>query len=650
MTYACLPGNQIKVTVDLFSDCSATGQIIGTTLDIKYISTTCADSGIGTIPLLSGSGVEIQAGNYPPCGATACNGGTAYGIKKYTYEGIFTVPQACSDWKLSCELINRNGMITTVNSAQLYSIYLEAFLDNLNYPTNTSPVFGNDPVSLTCLNENFNYSGNATDAESDSLAFSFISTRGSTGPGSPVVDLPYASGFSATNPLASVSGVNLDGETGLLSFVPDQLQVGVVAIRIDEYRNGVLIGSVMRDMQINVQALCNIIPELRGSTMAAVFCNDSILDLQLNQLIQCSSLNPDGSDFRLLAPGNTPVPVVVAVAIGCSSGLTDHLQLTLNSRMTQNGTYYLWTKRGNDLNTLLNRCGNEMAENDTLPFAINNCFSGITDLLNVSVNVPNDAMEVTWAIPSGVDASNFVKYTLYRSDLPAGPYLPLATATNVIDTFYTDLTANVAVQPYNYAVTTELNTGFITPLSDTIQSIFLRCTDNSDSLTMELNWTPYWGWSNPVYEVLQLDSAGATFVVAGSATSGTSYHYQKPVRNGLYHVRIRSSSQGSPELVSLSNWCEFRVLNTEVVVPNVFTPNHDAKNEYFEVKNLEQYPNSKLSVYDRWGKEVYRSENYRNDWNGGDLKDGTYFYILKINDAKASEFRGAVSILRNTPQ
>ncbi|MES2457962.1 MAG: gliding motility-associated C-terminal domain-containing protein [Bacteroidota bacterium] len=69
-------------------------------------------------------------------------------------------------------------------------------------------------------------------------------------------------------------------------------------------------------------------------------------------------------------------------------------------------------------------------------------------------------------------------------------------------------------------------------------------------------------------------------------------------------------------------------LEVPVVVPNVFTPNNDGKNDLFHVTGLEQFPGSKLNVFNRWGNAVYQSENYLNDWNGNNLAEGTYFYIL----------------------
>jgi gliding motility-associated-like protein len=64
----------------------------------------------------------------------------------------------------------------------------------------------------------------------------------------------------------------------------------------------------------------------------------------------------------------------------------------------------------------------------------------------------------------------------------------------------------------------------------------------------------------------------------------------------------------------------------DIYVPNVFTPNNDGKNDTFQILNLPD--ESKLVITNRWGKEVYRSSNYTNNWNGGSEVDGVYYYSL----------------------
>jgi len=79
-----------------------------------------------------------------------------------------------------------------------------------------------------------------------------------------------------------------------------------------------------------------------------------------------------------------------------------------------------------------------------------------------------------------------------------------------------------------------------------------------------------------------------------------------------------------------------------VEVYNIFTPNNDGLNETFYVNNLPT--NSRLIVFNRWGSKVYESSNYNNNWDGGKVPDGTYYYLLTLPDKKT--FHGFVEIRR----
>ncbi|MNZ70709.1 hypothetical protein D3C78_890560 [compost metagenome] len=68
-----------------------------------------------------------------------------------------------------------------------------------------------------------------------------------------------------------------------------------------------------------------------------------------------------------------------------------------------------------------------------------------------------------------------------------------------------------------------------------------------------------------------------------------------------------------------------------VIIPNAFTPNADGKNDSFVIVGIEQYPGSTLRIFNRWGNEVFYSDNYNHEWSGTGLSEGTYFYILTIN-------------------
>lgn len=86
-----------------------------------------------------------------------------------------------------------------------------------------------------------------------------------------------------------------------------------------------------------------------------------------------------------------------------------------------------------------------------------------------------------------------------------------------------------------------------------------------------------------------------------------------------------------------------------IIIYNAFSPNGDGNNETFTVENIEFYPDNELRIFNRWGSLVYETEGYLNTWDGKwegkDLPDGTYYYILKVA-ALNETFTGYVQIAR----
>ena len=79
-------------------------------------------------------------------------------------------------------------------------------------------------------------------------------------------------------------------------------------------------------------------------------------------------------------------------------------------------------------------------------------------------------------------------------------------------------------------------------------------------------------------------------------------------------------------------------------IPNIITPNGDRHNEYFVFENIENRSWS-LAVFNRWGKMVFFSENYLNDWRAEDLVDGVYYYKLYSTQLD-KQVRGWVRVVR----
>jgi gliding motility-associated-like protein len=90
------------------------------------------------------------------------------------------------------------------------------------------------------------------------------------------------------------------------------------------------------------------------------------------------------------------------------------------------------------------------------------------------------------------------------------------------------------------------------------------------------------------------------------------------------------------------------VIVDELDIPNVITPNGDGYNDKFVIDNIDKLVSSQLIIYNRWGKKVYESNNYQNDWDGDNLSDGVYYYVLKYETyIESLELSGSVTIMRD---
>ncbi|WP_316832659.1 gliding motility-associated C-terminal domain-containing protein [Pedobacter aquatilis] len=80
------------------------------------------------------------------------------------------------------------------------------------------------------------------------------------------------------------------------------------------------------------------------------------------------------------------------------------------------------------------------------------------------------------------------------------------------------------------------------------------------------------------------------------------------------------------------------VSGRDLFIPTLFTPNGDGDNDVFEIRGLELFAENTLVITNRWGNEVYKSNNYTNNWNGDGLNEGTYYYLLKVRETNNGEW------------
>ncbi len=142
-------------------------------------------------------------------------------------------------------------------------------------------------------------------------------------------------------------------------------------------------------------------------------------------------------------------------------------------------------------------------------------------------------------------------------------------------------------------------------------------------------------------EVLANDSIGGgidTMYVLDEPYGGT---YFVNFNNTISYTRVNVApfTDSLTYVICNSEGCDTATViididcTEDVVVYTGFSPNNDNVNDFFTIDGLDDYPSNRVMIFNRWGNQVYQTDGYLNDWGGTwegkDLPDGTYFYILE---------------------
>ncbi|MBK6542538.1 MAG: gliding motility-associated C-terminal domain-containing protein [Flavobacteriales bacterium] len=265
LSYDCIGPNLYKVSLNFYRDCNgvAAPTNCNNGLEFNVRSPQC---GANFTQCFAFESVQVIT---PICASETdrcLNPGGTYGVEKYTYSKIVNLAAwaGCgTDWTFSWSLCCRNNAITSLTNPGNQNLYLDATMNNTLGVCNSSPDFLTNPTPFYCLGQSVSYNPGAFDVDGDSLVFQLIAARGANGN-----NLTYAANYSAAQPVRNSGGINavqLNAQTGTMTVVPSVLQVAVVTYRVREYRNGVQIGTVTRDIQVVVRACAgNTAPTASG--------------------------------------------------------------------------------------------------------------------------------------------------------------------------------------------------------------------------------------------------------------------------------------------------------------------------------------------------------------------------------------------------
>ncbi len=685
LLYEHLTGNRYLITLTIYGDCS------GETFARLYSANPIIEIYDGKnfhkdTKLFSTeqSGKEVSPVCPDEINNTNCKGGALPGVVQFIYEDTIDLPYASANWRITfpgdmgnSSQAGRSHSITNVTGSSV--MYLEAGLNNI-VGQNSSPKYNTIPTPFYCINIPQQYNQGATDGDNDSLAF--LMTPALTTGG---VQTGYINGYTPTRPM-STTNFSYNSLNGQMSFLPNLVQKSVIVNRVDEYRNGQIVGYSMREMTMIILDNCNNNPPI--ASLDSTRINQGIH--VGNNVVNVCEGNHEVS-FRMPitdADGDTIDATVTNVPPGAILNIADNhtkqpfLEFRWNVKDVVPGNYNLF------LNLKDNNC--PLSANQTIaytlqvvkPAAASHTVTNPTRCL-YDAQVRIDFIEGTtpreitlWqngqVLKTYVDTVGYITDKLGKGDYHVTIRSPKLLCNSEYDFSIVDSGS------YPYAP------AFTSPhycIDDSVEPIIITPGRFGDIIWRdmegnELDEAPVISTSQPgvyrwmvseLYEVCEsrrdtfevfvheqplceittipehVCTGDKIYLTGSDETLDYEWLPSELVnmeRDGSIYTRvmvpttyyaIATDQYGCKDTADITfndvePCCKFSY-------PTAFTPNGDGKNDGFRAifyGNEESYD---LAIYNRWGQEVFRTNNPKEYWNGSfggkACEMGTYYYMVR---------------------
>jgi gliding motility-associated-like protein len=153
---------------------------------------------------------------------------------------------------------------------------------------------------------------------------------------------------------------------------------------------------------------------------------------------------------------------------------------------------------------------------------------------------------------------------------------------------------------------------------------------------------------------------GGETKINASATNSSTFIYKWTPATGLSADNVLQPTAKPPLDISYTltvtgaGGCTasddvFIKLLLQPEIPNAFSPNGDGINDVWNIKYLSSYPGATITVFDRYGRQIFESKGYNTPWDGKenskDVPSGVYYYIVDPKNGRKS-VSGSVTIIR----
>ncbi|MEO8589604.1 MAG: gliding motility-associated C-terminal domain-containing protein [Flavobacteriales bacterium] len=592
--YDHLGGDQYQVTLKLYRDCT------GIPFDANALVGVFAGDGTylfeQSLTFPGGSFVPIVLDS--PCLTLPPN----VCIETTSYTGVFTLPPTPDGYHLTYQRCCRTSAIVNLPNPGDLGLTCTVRVPGQDVvSTNSSPRFTELPPVALCLDQPLVFDHSATDPDGDVLEYSLCTplnggdmlTPTPDPPAAPpYVQLPWlAPTYSENYPMDSDPAISIDANTGQLTVTPTLLGSFVVGVMVREYRDGVLLTESRRDFMFKVVACdatvtAGISPQLEFCTgLTMNFGNSSSGGQTWSWDFGVPDTDADTSNviiptWTYTEQGVYNVTLVANPGTICADTITAVLQVFIAPEPT---------------------------------FVPPPAMCGSTPVTLIAEGTFGPQASLEWQLGTGTIPSSATGGQVMAEFEATGvhPVTLTATENGCIGTYTADVTVYPQPEAYFSAF----------PLAPQLVGVPVAFTDGSATHGGSI---ATWAWM-------------INGIPVGTSAPVLDWTSTWP---GTYVVSLTITTiDGCTDTYTMT----YVVDGGPIIIPNVFSPNGDDENEAFHIVNVDHY-NNELKIYSRWGNMVYQTTNYKNDWKGSGLSEGTYYYVLHITDDR--EYAGHVTLLR----
>lgn len=286
ISYDYLGNNQYRFYVSVYRDNLSGGAAFDSPLNFSVFRIN-GNTRYGDYEFTYTGFTNVPTNFNNPCGTAPTNIDTQNAI----YTQVITLPPLPGGYRVAYQRCCRGPNINNLQSPDATGLTLTIDVPgtaNNNY-INSSPHFTNYPPLVLCSQDNLVFDHSATDADGDQLVYSLVTpyaggTSANPAPNPiPAPNYPlvtWAGGFGPTQALGPSATININPTTGVINAFPTITGRYVVGIQVQEFRNGVLISTTIRDFIFQVFN-CQIVlqadlPEQEELATFTSFCDGNL--------------------------------------------------------------------------------------------------------------------------------------------------------------------------------------------------------------------------------------------------------------------------------------------------------------------------------------------------------------------------------------